>query len=250
MRDGARENDDGPRDGRGRTRRRRRRGRGGRGGEGRDGAPIPASARARLARGGRVRARSCARFCRRPAATSMRPATWRRSKALRGRILRAANPTPTAMANPAAGVVDGGAAGAIGATAPRATAISPRPRVRISTSVPTTTSARTRAAARGRRHQPAQRQPMHRRSSPCLGRNLRRSPRLRLPTRNPRAEREPPRRRSTVREPAPVFSGSAPADSTPMTAPPPPAPVVSSTAEADGPSQSAAAGGRSGCSAA
>src|SRR6187455_2928757 len=38
--DGARENDDGSRDGRGRTRRRRRRGRGGRGGEGRDGGPF------------------------------------------------------------------------------------------------------------------------------------------------------------------------------------------------------------------
>jgi ribonuclease E len=37
---GARDNGDGSRDGRGRTRRRRRRGRGGRGGEGRDGAPF------------------------------------------------------------------------------------------------------------------------------------------------------------------------------------------------------------------
>ena len=43
---------------------------------------------------------------------------------------------------------------------------------------------------------------------------------------------EPPRRRSTVREPAPVFSGSAPVV-TPMPAPPPPAPTVVSTAEAD-----------------
>src|SRR3954451_18480760 len=43
---------------------------------------------------------------------------------------------------------------------------------------------------------------------------------------------EPPRRRSTVREPAPVSSGSAPAI-TPMPAPPPPAPTVVSTAEAD-----------------
>jgi len=121
-----------------------------------------------------------------PAATSMRPAIWHRSKPLRGRILRAAKPTPTAMANPVAGVVGGGAAGAIGATAHRATAISQQPRVRISTSVPTTTSARTGRRA-NRRYQPARRQPMHRHSSPCLGQNLRRSPRLRFPTRNPRA---------------------------------------------------------------
>jgi ribonuclease E len=43
---------------------------------------------------------------------------------------------------------------------------------------------------------------------------------------------EPPRRRSTVREPAPVFTGSAPVV-TPMPAPPPPAPTVISTAETD-----------------
>ena len=89
-------------------------------------------------------------FAPQPAATSMRPANGSRSKALRGRILRAAKPTPTAMANPAAGVVDGAAAGAIAATAHRATAISQQPRVRISTSVPTTTSGRI-----GRRREPA-----------------------------------------------------------------------------------------------
>ena len=44
------------------------------------------------------------------------------------------------------------------------------------------------------------------------------------------AAAEPPRRRSTVREPAPVFSGSAPV-LTPMPAPPPPAPTVISTAD-------------------
>ncbi len=43
---------------------------------------------------------------------------------------------------------------------------------------------------------------------------------------------EPTRRRSTVREAAPVFSGSAPVV-TPSPAPPPPAPTVVSTAEAD-----------------
>jgi ribonuclease E len=43
---------------------------------------------------------------------------------------------------------------------------------------------------------------------------------------------EPPRRRSTVREPAPVFSSSAPVV-TPMPAPPPAAPVVTSAAEAE-----------------
>ena len=90
--DGARENDDGPRDGRGRTRRRRRRGRGGRGGEGRDGRPVPASSRARLVRARRIRARSGARASRRRQRRASRPATWRRSKALRGRILRAAKP--------------------------------------------------------------------------------------------------------------------------------------------------------------
>jgi ribonuclease E len=46
------------------------------------------------------------------------------------------------------------------------------------------------------------------------------------------AAAEPQRRRSTVREPAPVFSGSAPMV-TPIPAPPPPAPTVISTAEAD-----------------
>jgi len=44
---------------------------------------------------------------------------------------------------------------------------------------------------------------------------------------------EPPRRRSTVREPAPVFSGSATPVVTPMPAPPPPAPTVISTAGTD-----------------
>jgi ribonuclease E len=49
------------------------------------------------------------------------------------------------------------------------------------------------------------------------------------PASQPASAAEPPRRRSTVREPAPVFSGSAPIV-TPM---PPPAPVVISTADAD-----------------
>jgi ribonuclease E len=48
----------------------------------------------------------------------------------------------------------------------------------------------------------------------------------------PPSAAEPPRRRSTVREPAPVFSGSAPVV-TPTPAPPPPEPTVISTAEAD-----------------
>ena len=47
----------------------------------------------------------------------------------------------------------------------------------------------------------------------------------------PAADREPPRRRSTVREPAPMFSGSAPVVI--PAPPPPPAPVVISTANAD-----------------
>ena len=53
---------------------------------------------------------------------------------------------------------------------------------------------------------------MRRHSSPCLGQNAAPQPAaVGIADAATRGEREPPRRRSTVREPAPVFSGSAPA---------------------------------------
>ena len=233
--DGARENGDGSRDGRGR-RRRRRRGRGGRGGEGREGGPFPAASRARFGRSAASSRTIQRKALPRLAMTSMRPAICRRSKALRGRIRRAARPTPTAMANPVAGVADGVADGAIAATAQAGRngdfAAAPGPEIARAPDYserPDRSPPREAGASAGPRSQP-----MRRRFEPVPRPEPAPQPAASAPDPQPAGDREPPRRRSTVREPAPVFSGSAPAVTpTPMTAPPPPAPVVSSTAEAD-----------------
>ena len=123
--DGARENGDGPRDGRGRT-----------GAAGGAGVAAAAAKAATAAHSSPVRARlaEAGEFAHDPA-QSFAPAGRRRAcgrrhgagarlcaAASRGRRSR----TPTAMANPAAGAAAGAADGAIAATAHRATAISPR----------------------------------------------------------------------------------------------------------------------------
>ena len=150
-----------------------------------------------------------------------------RSKTLRSRIRRAASRTSTAMANRAAAGAAGAADGAIAATA---TATEQRRfrrerKVRRRTSVPTINERPDWSPPRETAQRDSIEPLLRRRSSPRRSRSPRRRPCGR--SRQPAPEAAPPRRRSTVREPAPVFSGSAPVV-TPMP-PPPPAPAVIST---------------------
>ena len=247
--DGARENDDGARDGRGRTRRRRRRGRGGRGGEGRDGGPFQPRPEHGSPEAGEF-AHDPAQAFAPPggdehAAGDLAPEQgFARPHPEGGETHTNGDGEPRRRRRGRRGGRRNRRDGATGQWRFRSAR-----RVRIATSVPTTTSARTGRRARPATSagpEPAYAPPFE----PVPRPDPAPQPAASAPDPQPAGEREPPRRRSTVREPAPVFSSSAPAVTpTPMTAPPPPAPVVSSTAEAD-PSQSAAAGGRSGCSAA
>ena len=169
----------------------------------------PVTSTARRAR--RIRARSGARLC----ASRQRRVHAAGDMAAGARLCAAASGgrrsrTPTAMANRAAGAADGAADGAIAATAHRATAISPHAQGHGNrTSVPTTTSGRI-GRRRARRRQPAPEPAYAPPFEPVPRPEPAPQPAAAAPTRSPPAEREPPRRRSTVREPAPVFSGSAP----------------------------------------
>ena len=222
--DGARENGDGPRDGRGRTRRRRRRGRGGRGGEGRDGGPFQPRPEHGSPEAGEF-AHDPAQSFAPPAAASIAAGDWRRSKALRGRIRRAANPhqrrwrTPPQAPRPARRTAQS-ARRRTGQRRFRSRPGSGNPRASRHSERPDRSPPREAIAAG------AGTQPMRRRSSPRLGRSLRRSPRLRLPTRSPRPSRTaaPPLHGARAR--AGVQRQRACGNPTPMPAPPPPAPAV------------------------
>ena len=169
----------------------------------------------------------------RPAST---PPTARASR-------RPASPEPastangrTATASPAAAGAAAAAAAATGATATdRSRRFRQRPGPRDASEQPRPQRpGRQWSPAGARRRQPT---PSSRRHAPRI------EPRLRQPRCRSRADgrarraatgaAEPPRRRSTVREPAPVFSGSAPVVMPMPRRQPPAPPVVSHAAEAE-----------------
>ncbi len=230
--DSARENDDGPRDGRGRTRRRRRRGRGGRGGEGRDGVPFQPRPEHGSPEAGEFAHDSAQGFAppssEEHAAGDLAPEQGfarphpeggethtngdgeprRRRRGRRGGRRNRRDGAPG----------NGDFAAAPGPDIHERPDYSERPD--RSPHEPATSAGAEAAYAPP--FEPAPR------PEPAP------QPAAAAPEPQPAPEREPPRRRSTVREPAPVFSSSAPSVTpTPMTPPPSPAPVVSSTAEAD-----------------
>ena len=230
--DGARENDDGSRDGRGRTRRRRRRGRGGRGGEGRDGGPFQPRPEHGLPEAGE--------FAHDPAQAFAPPGSDEHAASDLAPEQAFTRPHPEGGETHTNG--DGeprrrrrgrrggrrnrrdGAPGNGDFAAAQGPDIHERPdhneRPDRSPREPAISAGPEAAYA-----PPFEPVPRPERAP---------QPAASVPDPQPAGEREPPRRRSTVREPAPVFSGSAPAVTpTPMTAPPTPAPDVSSTAEAD-----------------
>ena len=231
--DGPRQNGDGPRDGRGR--RRRRRGRGGRGGEGREGGPFPPRHEHGSPEAGEASHDQAAGFAQpeggefapdeaspeqgfapRPRPEGGEPHTngdgeVRRRR--RGRRGGRRNRRDGAPGN-----------GDFAANQGHDTHGQPEAGERPEWSPPQETSQETSQPATAEpSYAPRIEQPAPRPEPVAVAASV--------PSPQPVAA-EPPRRRSTVREPAPVFSGSAPVV-TPMPAPPPPAPTVISTAEAD-----------------
>ena len=192
-------------------------------------SPVTSTARPRPASSRTIRRKAS----RHPAAASSWPATCRRSKALRGRSRRAAS----AHTNGDGEIRrrrrgrrggrrnrrdrDGGPSnGDFAATQGQETHERPDVNERPDWSPP-------REAPQPDTAEPAYASPIE----PAPRPEPAPQPAAASPEPQPAADREPPRRRSTVREPAPVFSSSAPVV-TPMP-PPPPAPIVTSTAEAD-----------------
>ncbi|MEA2815089.1 MAG: ribonuclease, partial [Rhodospirillaceae bacterium] len=223
--DGARQNGDGPRDGRGR--RRRRRGRGGRGGEGREGAPFPPRHEHGSPEAGETPHDQAPSFAQpeggefapgaapEPGFARPRPeggephinGDGEPRRRRRGRRGGRRNRRDGAPGN-----------GDFAATQGQETHQRPDAGERPDWSPPREAS------------QPDTPEPTY---APRIEPAPRPEPAAVAASAPPQpAAAEPPRRRSTVREPAPVFSGSAPMV-TPMPAPPPPAPTVISTAEAD-----------------
>jgi ribonuclease E len=223
--DGARENDDGPRDGRGRIRRRRRRGRGGHG-EGREGAPF----QPRHEHGS-----SEARGFAHDAAPGFAPPGGEEHAAgdMPPQDAAFTRPQPEGGEAPTNGDGeirrrrrgrrggrrnrrDGGlGSGDFAATQGSATHERPDHNERPDWSPPREAPPPDNAAAYA-----SPPEPVHQ-TEPA--------PQLMAAAPQPSAEAAPPRRRSTVREPAPVSSNAPVVTPTP----PPPAPVVTSTADAD-----------------
>jgi ribonuclease E len=211
--DGARQHDDRPRDGRGR--RRRRRGRGGRGGEGREGAPFPPRHEYGSPEGGDASPDQAANFAQPEGGEFARPeggephtnGDGEPRRRRRGRRGGRRNRRDGAPGNGDFAARQGGhEMHERPDTAERPDWSQPREMPQPETAEPVYTPPRSEPSPQPEPAVVAESAPPQ------------------------PAAAEPPRRRSTVREPAPVFSGSAPVV---MPAAPPPAPTVISTAEAD-----------------
>jgi ribonuclease E len=223
--DGARDNDDGPR---GRGRRRRRRGRGGRGGEDREGGPFPPRREQGPVEHGEAAPDQAPSFAQpdngefaagvmppdqgfaRPHPEGSQPHTNGDGEPRRRRRGRRGGRRNRRDGGPG----NGDFAATQGAETHERTDHNERPDWSPPREAPQRDAAEANYAPR---------------VEPAVMPEPAPQPVATAPAPQPSADSAPPRRRSTVREPAPVFSGGAPV----VTPIPSPAPIVTSTADAD-----------------